>query len=81
MAATARLSRLLNDRIEPGQTSDLPGAVEATRFTDLSEQMAGENRPDAADLVQRLAALISPGETAQLRVEGGDLRLERGHHR
>jgi hypothetical protein len=68
LAATARLARLLDDRVEPGQAGDLVGATESARLTDLGEQVAGEDRADTVDRLQRLAAPIIAGEAAQLPV-------------
>jgi hypothetical protein len=81
MAATARLARLVDDRVEPGQAGDLLGAAEAARLADLGEQMAGEDRADPIDRLQRLTACVAAGETAQLAVDPVKLHLERGDDR
>src|SRR6266540_3652045 len=77
MATAPRLSRFVDDRVEPGQPRDLLGAAEAACLADLGEQVAGQDRPDPVDRLQRLAALISAGEATQLGVDGVQLRLER----
>ncbi len=81
LATTTRLARFLDDRIQAGEPRDLFGTAEAARLPDLGEQVTGEDRPDAVDRLQCLAALVTVGEAAQLRVDGGDLRLQRRHHR
>lgn len=77
MAAAASVARLVDDRIEAGQAGDLPGAAEAAGLPDLGQQVAGEDRPDPVNRLQRLAALVGAGEAAQLDVDRVELRLER----
>jgi predicted ATPase len=72
--------RFLDDRVEPGEAGDLLGAAEPTRLTDLSEQMASEDRPDPGDRLQGLAALIAASETTQLGVDAVQLHLQRRDH-
>src|SRR5712692_121869 len=81
VAAAAALTRFFDDRVEAGQPGDLLGAAEAARLADLGEQVAGEDRPDPVDRLQRLAALIVAGEATQLGVDRLELRLQRRHHR
>lgn len=81
MTATTRLARVVNDRIEAGEAGGVLRAPEAARLTDLGEQMASEDRPETVDRLQGLVALITAGAAAQLSVDAGDLRFERGHHR
>jgi len=64
MAAAAGFAGLVDDRVEPGQTGDLSATVEPACLADLGEQVAGENRPDPVDRLQRLAALVGAGEAA-----------------
>src|SRR6266536_217644 len=58
VAAAAALTRLIDDRVEAGQPGDLLGAAEAARLADLGERVAGEDRSDPVDRLQRLAALV-----------------------
>jgi len=69
-AAPACLARLLNDRVESGQTRDLLGATEAARLADLGKQIAGQDRADTVDCLQRRAA-------AHQRGRGGAARRRR----
>jgi hypothetical protein len=69
LAAKARLSRLVDDRVEAGQAGDLLGAAEAARLVDLGEQMAGEDRADPLDRLQRPSSCVGAGEAAQLAVD------------
>ncbi len=81
VAAAAALARLVDNRVEAGQPGDLLGVAEAARLADLGQQVAGQDRPDPVDRLQRLAALVGAGEATQLRVDRVQLRLQRCHHR
>src|SRR6266540_7190528 len=70
VAAAARLAGLVDDRVEAGQAGDLLGAAEAARLADLGEQVAGEDRTDPVDRLQRPAALVGAGEATQLALDG-----------
>ncbi len=79
LAAAASLAGFVDDRVEAGRAGDLLGAAEATGLADLGQQVAGEDRADPVDRMQRLAALVLAGETAQLGVDRvGAARLTGG---
>jgi hypothetical protein len=81
LAPAAALTRLLDHRVEAGETGDLLGTAEATRLADLGQQVAGEDGSDPVDRLQRLAALVSAGEATELGVHRLQLCFERRHHR
>jgi hypothetical protein len=51
------------------------------RASPIGQQVAGQDRPDPVDRLQRLAALVVAGEAAQLGVDRVQLRLQGRHHR
>jgi hypothetical protein len=67
LALAAAVAGLINDRVKAGQAGDLVGVAEAMGLADLGQHVAGQDRPDPVDRLQRLAALVLAGEAAQLR--------------
>src|SRR6266511_3654573 len=76
VAAAAALARFDDDGVEAGQAGDLLGAAEAAGLADLGEQVAGQDRADPVDRLQRPAALVGAGEATQLRVDGVQLGFQ-----
>lgn len=60
LAAPARLTRLLDDRIQASQADDLPSAAEATRLADLREQMTSATSVTREDQDVRSLAPLWP---------------------
>jgi hypothetical protein len=73
LAAPLCLARLGDDRVEPGGPDGLSRAAESFRFAQLGEQVAGQDRTDAVDRLQRLCAWVATSEGAQLALERGEL--------
>jgi hypothetical protein len=66
--------------VETACANELPCAVEAAGVADLGEQVTGEDRADAEDRLQRLAAPVGASEAAQFALEQLELFVERRHH-
>src|SRR2546425_195484 len=78
VAAALAVGGLDHDGVEAGGADELAGAAEASRVADLGQQVAGEDRADTPDRLQRLQTGVGAGEAAQLAVELADLLFERG---
>ena len=72
------ISRFLDGRVKPAGAHKLPRPPEAAGVADLGEQMAGEDRADAEDRLQRPAAPVAARVTAQFALEQLDLLLQGG---
>jgi len=55
--------------------------VECGDQAEDAKQVAGEDRPDSVDRLQRPATLVAAGEATQLAVDRVQLLLQRRHHR
>jgi hypothetical protein len=76
--AASGLARLGDDGVEPGGAGHLAGAVEATGLSQLGEEVTGENRADAVDRLEGVAAGVGAGEAAKLGFQRLELLLEDG---
>jgi hypothetical protein len=61
-AAALALGRFDHTRVKSTRAHQLPRPVEAARLADLGEPVAGEDRPDTEDRLQRLAAAVGASE-------------------
>jgi hypothetical protein len=59
--AALALGRFDHARVEAAGADQLPRPLKARDVADLGEQVAGEDRADAEDRLQRLAAAVVPG--------------------
>src|SRR5262249_9689676 len=76
VAAPRRLAPGVDDRVEARGPHPPGGAAEALGFAELGEDVAGEDRADAVDRLERLAAAVGACEAAQLALELALLVLE-----
>ena len=79
-AAPLALGRFDHARVKAAGTHQLPRPLEAARIADLGEQMAGEDRADTEDRLQRPAVLIGAGEATQFALDQFDLLLQCRDH-
>src|SRR6266511_1239345 len=60
-AAALALGRLDHGRVKAAGAHQLPWSLEAADVADLGEKVAGEDRPDSEERLQRPAALVAAG--------------------